>query len=112
MLTCVSSSGRSVWGEFGGSFGREKVESRSRDIIIRLISLSQIHKMKMGGLRMCKTSFKSSHRPKYMVSGDFLAESMTNLACAKGNFGMNRKDRAVCLASKALKHVMITQKWN
>ena len=69
MLTRVSSSEGSIWGLLGDTFGHEKVENRSRDIILRPISLRQINKIKMRGFKICRITFKSSHRPKSMVSG-------------------------------------------
>ena len=65
----MSSSGWSIWDMLGDTCGHEKVESRSRDIILRPTILSQISKIKIKGLRMCVTSLKSSHRSASMVSG-------------------------------------------
>ena len=68
MLTGLSFSESSIWCPTGEIFGYEWAVYQPANIILRPKILSQVHMIKIEGLRTCVTSLESSHRTKSMVS--------------------------------------------
>ena len=68
--------------------------------------------MKEEGLKTCVTHLEPSHKTKkHMVSGAFYDRFAADLDTVNDNFGMNRQDVALCLSSKALKHIVVGKEW-
>ena len=74
MLTYLSSSGRSIKCLGGDMFWHKKVGYRPMDSILRPTSLSYVHAVIIGRVKICTIPLDPSHRAKAMVAGAYFGK--------------------------------------